>query len=84
VRRRKRHLDAVFSLMLLNETLLALPFCIHLACTFPLGLPGTAFIYLSVVILKPVPLQDVFLLPVQSVETLASLVKAVGYFVYEL
>jgi hypothetical protein len=50
-------------------TLLARPFEIHLACTFPQGPSGTSLLVLFIVTLRPVPLQDVFLLPTESVGT---------------
>jgi hypothetical protein len=55
---RRRHLDAVFLIHDLEETLLALTFWIQLACTFPQGPSGTS-ILLFTAILRPVPLQDV-------------------------
>jgi hypothetical protein len=56
-----------FSLILSNEKLLAYPFWIHVASAFPLGLLDTNILLLFIEILRPVPLQDVFLLQIQSV-----------------
>jgi hypothetical protein len=64
-----------FSLMFLKETMLAPPFWVQLACAFPLGLSGTTLHFLFIIILRPVPLQDVFLLPIPSVGTSTSLTK---------
>jgi hypothetical protein len=50
-------------------TLLSLTYSTLLVCAFPLGLSGTSLPLLFTVTLRPVPLQDVFLLPVQSVGT---------------
>jgi hypothetical protein len=54
-----------------------LPFWIQLACTLSLGLSVTTLPFLSIVILRLVPLERVFLLPVPSVGTLTSLIKRI-------
>jgi hypothetical protein len=59
-----------FSLILSKEKLLASPFWIHVASAFSLDLLDTNMLLLFIEILRPVPLQDVFLLQMQSVGTL--------------
>jgi hypothetical protein len=61
------YLDVLFLINALEGTLLALPVCIKLACALHLDLSVTNLLPLLIVILKPVPLQDVFLLVMQSV-----------------
>jgi hypothetical protein len=63
--------------MLLNVTLLALPYYIQSVWAFPQGPSGTSVLFLFIVTLRPVPLQDVFLLPTQYVGTLTYLTQTV-------
>jgi hypothetical protein len=74
---RRRHLDALFLINVFKGKISCSSVFDLLVCANPLGLSETILLLLYIVISRSVPQPDVFLLPMQSVGALTSLIKTV-------